>query len=363
MFKRAVAPLILVALLILVAGCGNAPGSAGPAVSISAGRPSTTASEAPTTATEQSPAGSPAELPTLAIEATIEGFNGATAVVDAGDAIWVLEHSAATLTRIDPATNKVTARLVLGSGYANGLGLAGGRVWTFEQTAGQVVAVDPRSAKIVATVKLGQEGDWFWVGDDAAWLLTSGTVARIDGATAKVTSWPLDASCAADGVAADAGFVWIATASGSLCKIDENTGAVVARGSETGNGSGIAIVGGRPWIAGTDGGLSIVDPGSLAVAVTLPAPSGGTSGGSTYSIGVPGGENTVVTGNADGKTGWVRYTGATIGRVNGGATPSIALFAGLPAATFAGGVTEAFGSLWVANFDGGTVQRCALPKP
>ena len=349
MFKRAIAPLILVALLILVAGCGSAPGSAGPSASIPAGGPS--------------PAGSPAELPTLTIQATIDGVNGPTVFVSTGDAIWVLEHSGATLTRIDPATNKVTARLALGSGFANGLGLAGGRLWTFEQTAGQVMAIDPTSAKLVATVKLGQDGDLFWVGDDAAWLLTSGTLARIDGTTAKVTTWPFDATCTADGVAAGAGFVWVAAASGSLCKVDEKTGAVVARGSETGNGSGIAIVGGRPWIAGADDGLSIVDPGSLAVAVAVPAPPGGTSGGSTYSIGHPGGENTVVSGNADGKTGWVRYTGATIGRVNGGATPSISLFAGLPGSTFAGGVTEAFGSLWVANFDGGTVQRYALPTP
>jgi hypothetical protein len=340
--------LILGALLMVVAGCGNATG--GPS------------------AASSSPAGSPsaaplAELPSLTLQASIDGFNGASNVLMAGDAIWVLEHSGATVTRIDPTTNKVTSRLVLGSGFANGLGLAGGRLWTFEQTAGQVIAIDMKSGKAAATVPLGGDGDSFWVGDDAAWILTGGRLVKIDGATAKTTKLPLDGTCTADGVAAGAGFVWLASSFGGLCKVDEATGATVARGSDTGNGSGIAIVGGRPWIAGADGGLSIVDPASLAVSTALPAPAGGTFAGAKYTIGSPGGESTVVAGTTDGKAGWVRNTGSTIGRVTVGATPTITLFAGLPAATLAGGVTEAFGSLWVTNFSGGTVERYALPTP
>lgn len=58
-----------------------------------------------------------------------------------------------------------------------------------------------------------------------------------------------------------------------------------------------------------------------------------------------------------------RLIAARGGNVTLGATPSIVLYAGLPAASLAGGVTEAFGSLWVTDFDAGNVQRHALPTP
>jgi len=351
--------LVIVAtmLAVVAAGCSAPSGSGGASDGGAGAHPTTSSSLA-----GPSPAGSAADLPALALQATIDGFSGAATVTTAADGIWVLDHSAATLVRIDPATNRVTARIALGPGFANGLGTAGGRLWTFEQTTGEVVAVDPTSAKKVASVKRGQDGDWFWVGDDAAWLLTAGHLVRIDGSSARVTTLPVDPTCGVDGAASGGGFVWLASA-GGICKLDEKTGAVIARASGTGNGSGLAIIGDRPWVANIDGGLSILDPKSLAVATTMPAPPSGIFQGSTYSLGHPGGENTVVVGAADGATVWVRFTGATIGRVKVGGDPSITVFAGFMASTFAGGLTQAFGSLWLANFDGGSVQRYALPTP
>jgi hypothetical protein len=341
-------------LLVVVSGCGSGPGGGAGGGS---GGPATGGSGA----AGLSPAAPLAELPTLAVQATIGGLEGVANMTSTADAVWALAHSSATLARIDPKTNKTTATIALGAGYANGLGLAGGRLWTFEQTAGEVLAIDPRTAKVVETVKLGSDGDWFWVGDEAAWLLSGGAISRIDGATAKVTTHQLDISCEADGVAAGGGFVWIASAGGGLCKVDEKTGAILARGSVAGSGQGMAIIGGRPWIAGPDGGVTIVDPATLAVASALPAPSSGLFEGGTYSLGNADGDNTVIVGNPDGTGGWVRYTGATIGRATGSGHPSIILFAGLPPATFAGGVLEAFGSVWVANFAGSSVQRSPLP--
>jgi hypothetical protein len=341
-------------LLVVVGGCGSGSGAGAGAGS---GGPATGGSGA----AGHSATAPAAELPTLAVQATIGGLEGVANMTGTADAVWALSHSSATLARIDPKTNKPTATITLGAGYANGLGLAGGRLWTFEQTAGEVLAVDPKSAKVVATVKVGHDGDWFWVGDEAAWLLSGGHLSRIDGATAKVSTYPLDSGCDADGVAAGGGFVWIASAGGVLCKVDEKTGAVLAHSSVAGSGQGMAIVGGRPWIAGPDGGLTIVDPASLAVANALPPPPSGLFEGGTYSLGNADGENTVIVGNADGTGGWVRYTGATIGRASASGNPSISVFAGLPPATFAGGVLEAFDSVWVANFAANSVQRSALP--
>jgi hypothetical protein len=349
-----------VALLAIVAGCsGGAPASTGPASSGGAASATPALTTTPVTSPTAAAAG---DLPVLKLQATVDGLEGPSDLVSTANAIWVLEHSTATLERIDPATNSLTAKISLGAGYANGLGVAAGRLWAFDQTGGQVIGIDPASGKIVAKVKLGQDGDSFWVGDEAAWLLSSPTLARIDSATSKVTKQRIDDTCSADGATAGAGFVWLASAAGSLCKLDEKTGHVITRGSGTGNGNAIAIVAGVPWIAGADGGLSIVDPVSLAVTTALPAAASGTFEGSKYSIGAPD-ENAVVVGTADGKTGWVRNSGATIGRVDRTGTGSVVLFAGLPVSNVPGGVVEAFGSVWLANFDAGSVQRYALPTP
>jgi streptogramin lyase len=303
-----------------------------------------------------------AVLPRLTLTATIDNLTEPAAILATSDGVWVLDHSASTLVRIDPATNEIAASVALGTGFSNGLGLAAGRLWTFNQSGGAVLGVDPKTAKIVVTVRLGADGDTFAVGDEAAWLVTGGKLARIDGKTAKVTMLPIPASCEVAGLAVGGGFVWLASEGGDLCKIDEETGELVKHGAGVGRGMGMAIVDGAPWLPGGDNGLSIVDATTLAVATAFPPPADGEFEGSAYSIGRAG-ENAVIVGAADGKTGWIRYTGATVARVAVGGSPALVLYAGFPADLLGGGVLEAFGSLWVANFGAGSVERYELPTP
>jgi len=338
-----VRPMLAGALAIALAGCGQGTGSP------SEPAPAATAALAP--------------LGSLTLQATVADFSGPAAVVATSDAVWVLSHSAATLVRIDPTTNTASTRIPLDTGYANGLGLAGGRLWTFQQSVGQVIGVDPASGTIVATVTMGHDGDLFWVGDDAAWLITGGMLVRIDAATSKTKTYPMDPSCEAAGGAAGGGFVWLADSGGGICKLDAKTGVVVAHGTGAGRGNGMTLVGGSPWLAAGDNGLSIIDPTGLTVATAVAAPASGSFNGSTWSIGQAGGDSTIVVGNADATSGWLRFTGATIGRVSLTGTPGIRLFAGLPADLLAGGVVEAFGSLWVTNFGVGTTERYELPTP
>jgi hypothetical protein len=338
-----VRPMLAAALAIALVGCGQGAG--------------TSSQPAPTATAALAPLGS------LTLQATVGDFSGPAAVVATSDAVWVLSHSTATLVRIDPATNTASTRIPLETGYANGLGLAGGRLWTFQQSVGEVIGVDPATRTIVATVKMGQDGDLFWVGDDAAWLVSGGNLVRIDATTSKTKTYPLDPSCEAAGGAAGGGFVWLADPGGGICKVDAQIGAVVAHGTGAGRGNGMTLVGGTPWLASGDNGLSIIDPTDLTVATALAPPAPGSFNGSTWSIGQAGGDSTVVVGNADGTSGWIRFTGATIGRVSLTGTPGIRLFAGLPADLLAGGVVEAFGSLWVTNFGAGTTERYELPTP
>jgi hypothetical protein len=339
--------MLAAALAIALAGCGQ-----------NAGGPTSTPAAASAPAPTTKPAAAPLAAMTRA--ANVEGLTGPSAIVATADAVWVLQHSVSRLVKIDPATNKVAADIALGTGYTNGLGLAGGRLWTFNQTDGAVLGIDPATAKITKTVHAGTDGDLFAVGDDAAWLISGGLLVRIDGKTAAMATKPVPSSCDVAGLAVGGGFAWIASAAGGLCKLDEQTGAVVQQGAGGGNGAGVVIVDGAPWLPGADDGLAIVDAATLDVATAIPPPTPGTFDGSTYSLGRAA-ENTVIAGAADGKTAWVRYTGATIGHVTVGADPAIVLFAGFPADILGGGVVEAFDSLWVANFGAGTVERYELP--
>jgi hypothetical protein len=342
-----VRPTLAAALVIVLAGCGQS-GSVPTASSGAASAPAPTAKPAV------------AALATLTRTAAVTDLTGPASIVATADGVWVLQHSVSRLVKIDPATNLVAADIAVGTGYSNGLGLAGGRLWTFNQTTGAVLGVDPASAKVAETVEAGADGDLFAVGDGAAWLISGGSLVRVDGATAKVATYPIPAACEAAGLAVGGGYVWIASSGGSLCKVDEKSGKLIQQGTGAGLGAGITIVNGAPWLPGADDGLSIVDATTLAEATALPPPLPGSFEGSTYSLGRAA-ENTVIAGAADGKTGWVRYTGATIGRVTVGADPAIVLYAGFPADILGGGILEAFDSLWVANFGAGTVERYELP--
>jgi hypothetical protein len=302
------------------------------------------------------------QLPTLTLQATIPTRNGTLAIVATPEAIWVLAHENPAILRIDPATNKVTATVALGDGFGNGLGLAGGILWTFHQTAGEVVGVDPRTAKIVATVPGGRDGDVFFVGDDSAWLIAGQRLVRIDDKTLKAVSQPLAAPCSVAGAAAAGGFVWLASTDGVICKVNPNSRDLAARGTGGGIGAGMRIVAGLPWVPTGDGGLVTIDPATASVATTVPPPPNGMFHGSLYAVGHPD-DNAVVVGNTDGSAGWVRYLGGAIAHVVLTGTPKMELYAGFPPDTLPGRVVEAFGSLWVANFGAGTVERYALPTP
>jgi len=333
----------VLATAILVAACGASASTLAPASSSGSG-----ASQAAL-----------AELSTVELEATVDGLRGPAQIAASRDAVWALAHESGELIRIDPATNTVTATISLGGGAANGLGIIGTKVWAFAQIAGEIVRTDMATNKIDKRIKLGHDGDLFWTGPDAAFMVTEGSVYRIDPDTAEPTKLgPIQ--CAWDGVAASPGFIWFGSTDGTVCKIDAATGKVAARGSDLGVATAMAVVGDRLWLASHGGGLSVVDPATMKVVTDVPAPAKGTFQGSTYSLGIPGGETTVIVGNADGHSGWLRFTGGTIGRVALDASPSITLFAGFPGDTLAGQVVEAFGSLWVTNFGAGTVTRYKL---
>jgi DNA-binding beta-propeller fold protein YncE len=331
----------LAASTMIAAACGGASGA----------QPSDTAAAAP------SDAGS--EFPALTVTASVPAIDYPIALVDTGDAVWALGHTSAKWSRIDPATNTVTDTVGVGGPYEAGGVLVDGKLWGLDFTGMDVTAVDPASRKVVATVPVGLDGGWlvgdgkllFAVGNDAD------EVVRIDPATKKATNLKIDTRCG-DTPAVGGGFLWLVSSEGRLCKLDPVTASVLGSVDGVGGAGQLAYAAGRVLIPGQDGGVVVVDPATMIIAAMVPAPPTGTFHGERYRLGVPE-DNIGVLG--DGTSAWVRYSGATVGRLDLSGDPSWTVYAGLPSGTDAAGVLKADGSMWFADAGGGTVVRTAIP--
>ena len=330
----------LAAVALLVLGCG----AAGPA-------PTPTATPTP----------APAELPGLDVTATVGGINYPIAIVDAGDAIWVLGHENATWSRIDPTTNTVTDTVGTGGPYATGGILVGDLLWSLDFTDLSVVAVDPKTREIADTIKVGLDGGWVVGGDDVGAVYAVGNDAReatrIDAKTHKATTLPIDSACGST-PATGGGALWMVSFEGHLCKLDPKSGKVLAELDGLGAAGWLNWASNRLLIPTADGGVTIVDPEAMALEATAPAPPAGTYKGDKFVLGTPT-ENIAVLG--DGDSPWVRFNGATVGRLDLSADPTITLYAGLPSGTDAVGMAEAYDSLWFSDAFGSTVVRTAIP--
>jgi hypothetical protein len=165
-YGRRAACLVLVAL---VAGCSNVRPAAQRAPS-----PSVLGAQL-----EREGAASPLPSPSGPVEAAISDAAGVEVVAGAGG-IWVAGLT--KLLRIDPATNRVVARIDL-RGMPTALGVASGAVWatTFKQAATleqELVRVDPSTNKVTARIPTGDVVQDLAAGDSGVWVLVGGDLDR-----------------------------------------------------------------------------------------------------------------------------------------------------------------------------------------
>ena len=98
------------------------------------------------------------------------GPNPAAVAVGEG-AVWVLNGNG-TITRVDPATNKATATITLGSDSANGEIAAGaGSVWVSVPGA-PLIRIDPRTNRSVQRFT-GSGGGAVLVANGSLWVAAS----------------------------------------------------------------------------------------------------------------------------------------------------------------------------------------------
>jgi YVTN family beta-propeller protein len=216
------------------------------------------------------------------------GDGAGVPAVDAG-AVWVPNTRAGTLSRVDPATNRVVATVKLGTGprfqgYLDSAVLAGGSVWVARDVGGEVDRVDPATNRVAARIKVESRPGGLAAGGGYVWAFhfEGDTVTRIDAATGAKRAFTVPGAFGT-GIAYEAGAVWLLSVQpSSLIELDPATGAVRARVAVTPRTAAKHGLIDTWWVAAGDGALWLansnydtvtrVDAVGAKVAAVVPVP-------------------------------------------------------------------------------------------
>ncbi len=139
----------------------------------------------------------------------------------AGNALWAISGSAATVLRLDPGTGRVTARISivsrpgLESPYPIAIAAGAGFVWVLNANSGTVTQIDPTARGIQSSIPIGIDRDPLRLaaGAGAAWVANGdGTLSRIDPSSSAVTNFSI--AHGLTDVAVAGGRVWVTAGPG-----------------------------------------------------------------------------------------------------------------------------------------------------
>jgi virginiamycin B lyase len=170
---------------------------------------------------------------------------GELSVAVGAGSVWLLTDSSGVLSRIDPRTNRVVARIrVKPRSYAAVYGF--GSVWVTNTgvengSPGSVQRVDPSTNSVSATIHIGPTPRFLAAGEGSVWTLNQGdgTVTRIDPVTNDVVA-TIDVGVPGSGgdIATGAKRVWVRATRVLLSVIDPRTNVVLKRfGPAAGSGA------------------------------------------------------------------------------------------------------------------------------
>jgi len=188
-------------------------------------------------------------------------------------AIWVTNYEANAVSRVDSANGKIVVSIDVQRPVYVAVGE--GAVWIADgRDSGTVSRLDPATNAVTATLDIGTEILGLAVGAGAVWVTTgTGTVARLDPVANAVTAAvdidiDVDFVDSAD-VAVGEGAIWVATGTSTMARLDPATNAVtnIEVGTRT---VAVAVGAGAVWVLdGEDLTLSRLDPATYTVVGTV----------------------------------------------------------------------------------------------
>jgi DNA-binding beta-propeller fold protein YncE len=231
----------------------------------------------------------------LSLAATI-GVGGApSSLAVTEDAVWA-SLGMGGIVRIDPATNRVVAR-VEPDATVIALAVGFGSLWAVDVLGDRLLRIDQATNEVVASTRVGGLPSGVAVGFGSVWVANQldSTVTRIDPGSGRVLSttrldwgelWP-------GGITAGPGGIWVVTGGGNeVSRIDPTTAKVDLR-LPVGRARSLATVGETLWVGlANERRLLRIDARGMSL-VRRPGPRANgfgpeLAGGSALSLAVPG---------------------------------------------------------------------------
>jgi len=166
------------------------------------------------------------------------------------DSVWMLTDKKGILSRIDPASNKVTAEIAVTPNSASCI-YAEGAVWITTPEKKLLTRVDPKTNQVTDTIEVGPGPRFLTAGAGSIWTLNQGdgTVSRVDAKTSKVLA-NIEAGIPGSGgeIAFGAGHVWATVFQIPITEIDPEKNAVIKQWVGPG-GDSIRVGHGSVWLS------------------------------------------------------------------------------------------------------------------
>ena len=105
--------------------------------------------------------------------------NGPGAIAAGEDAIWVANSRDDTVSRIDPVTRAVDARIEVGR-MPSGIAVGAGAVWVANSLSGTVSRIDPRTNRVAKTIDVGGAPRAVAVAGGRVWVSVQEPPPRFD---------------------------------------------------------------------------------------------------------------------------------------------------------------------------------------
>jgi virginiamycin B lyase len=202
-------------------------------------------------------------LPDRWATAQLEVGHGGGPLVFGAGSLWVGAWRDRQVVRVDPRSNRVTARFPAAGQNPAGLAVGAGTIWVVHPDTDEVVRLDPGTGRVLARIKLGRlpfqvaPGDRRFlpslvaVGAGAGWVASGrGAVARIDAASNRVVAVIKLPPESPAGIAVAGRSVWVAEGSHGLARIDAATNRLLGTVRLDLYAERVAADGGTIWVGG-----------------------------------------------------------------------------------------------------------------
>jgi len=183
-------------------------------------------------------------------------------------AVWVTNSGGGgdNVARIDPQTNQVVGRPTVTGASPQSLAVGGGSVWVANHDAGTVTRIDRASGRVVADIPVPSAPHRVAYGAGAAWVGNwhDNSVSRIDPTTNRVVGSPIPIGFHAGNLVVGAGGVWVTSDYRANAAAEDVV--VVRIDPQTRRAVETIAVGGHPIdVAATEGAVwvSVADPGMV----------------------------------------------------------------------------------------------------